>query len=109
MDELPPELRRLGEALTDATTNVVAARRWRHDVVRKFAACLTAGVVVLAVTAPNPLESATNSRLGLTFASVVASSEAGLGGSCDGAHGGTGRYFQAPQGCAIVRPAPQLR
>lgn len=109
MEELPPDLERLGEALTTATTNVVAVRRWRQHLVRKFAACVAAGTVVFAVTAPNPLGSATTSRLGLTFASVVATSEAGLGGSCDGAHGGSGRYFQAPQGCEIVRPAPQLR
>jgi len=50
MAELPPDLERLGDALTQATTRAVAARRRRFQLAGRLVACLTAGMLVFAAT-----------------------------------------------------------
>jgi hypothetical protein len=58
MADLPPDLERLGDALTHATTRATALRRHRIELRRRFAGSLLAGLAVFAVMAPSPLGSA---------------------------------------------------
>jgi hypothetical protein len=109
MRPLPPDLERLGEVLTDATTGAVAARRHRRDLGRRLVICLAAGTLVFAATTPSRL-GLDRAPVGELFAFAPSDVDANLlGGGCDGAHGAGGRYFQLPQGCVIVPRQPQAR
>ena len=52
---LPPDLERLGEALTHATSRAAAIRRARRIFAARLAACVAAAVMVFAATAPSRL------------------------------------------------------
>jgi len=111
MPDLPPDLERLGEVLTQATASEVAGRRHRVELSRRLVACLAAAILVFVAMAPSRLGSGTSGG-GLPMALVpgVAGAQGDLlGGPCDRAHGGPGEYFQVPEGCVIQRPAPQAR
>ncbi len=111
MGDLPPDLERLGDALTNATSGEVAARRHRWIMSRRFAACLAAGVLVFAFTAPSRLVSSDSvtQRFPVAFVGAAVARADVLLGPCDVPHGGNGRYFQAPSGCQITLPPPQAR
>ncbi len=109
MAELPPDLERLGNALTDAASRAVAARRRRAHLGRRLAACVAAGVLVFAAMTPSHLGTAEFSANGLIELASIAGADGQLGGGCDRPHGAGGRYFQVPTGCVIARPQPQAR
>src|ERR1700759_5343379 len=109
MGDLPPDLERLGEALTTATTGEVAARRHRRAAGWKLGACVAAGILVFAATAPSRLVSSDTIRPSVGLAFVDTARADTLRGPCDPPHGGAGRYSQAPDGCEIVQPRPQWR
>ena len=109
MNTLPPDLQRLGEALTEATANTMAARRRRRMLRYRLAACAAAGLLVFVVTAPNRLVPADSVRGGVSLtlaATGLAGGDVVLDGPCDTLHGG-GDHPAA--GCVTVRLSPQLR
>jgi hypothetical protein len=97
---LPPDLERLGDALTDATARAAVARRRPLTAVRRLMACLVAGMAVFAATAPTdlgPAQRATDALLGL-----AAIDQAYGNGPCDPPHG-------AGTGCLEASPPAQHR
>jgi hypothetical protein len=112
MDDLPPDLERLGEALTAATASTMAARRRRRRLRHRFAACAAAGTLVFAVTTPSRLVPADSTRPGLPWTLAAAGPAGGdvvFDGPCDTLHGGAGDPAQPPTGCVALRLSPQLR
>jgi hypothetical protein len=82
---LPPDLERLGDALTEATARAAMTRRRRLTTARRLAACLAAGMAVFAAAAPydlGPAQRATDALLG--FAAI---DQAYGNGPCDPPHG----------------------
>jgi hypothetical protein len=109
MAELPPDLERLGAALTDATTRAVATRRRSVYIARRLAACLAASMLVFAAT-PSHLGPARAPTGGtLDFAGLGDAYGSVLGGPCDPPHGAGGRQAQAPSGCLDESPPAQVR
>jgi hypothetical protein len=98
MAELPPDLDALGDALTRA----VAVRRRRVDRRRRLLACVTAGLLVFAATAPGRLGSAQEGGVLQQLASVPVLASGGMG--CDRPHG-DGALL--PQGCDIGKLQPR--
>jgi hypothetical protein len=106
MRPLPPDLERLGDALTQAATSAIAARRHRFDVGCRLAVCLAAGTLVFAATTPSRLGADKRAPVAELFALTPDAHL--LGGACDRAHG-AGGHFQVPQGCEILQQQPQAR
>jgi hypothetical protein len=91
--QLPPDLERLGDALTEATARAAVARRRPLTTARRLAACLAAGMAVFAVAAPDdlgPAQRATGGLLGL-----AAIEQAYGSGRCDPPHGTGTHCFEA--------------
>jgi hypothetical protein len=112
VNNLPSDLERLGERLTEATALTMAARRRRRTLRHRLAACAAAGTLVFVVTAPSRLVPADSTRAALPFtlaAAGLAGGEVVLDGPCDTLHGGAGRATQLAAGCVTVRLSPQLR
>jgi hypothetical protein len=55
MGDLPPDLDRLGHALTHAAERAVTRRRQRNDRRRRLCACVLAGLLVFAAMTPSHL------------------------------------------------------
>jgi hypothetical protein len=106
---LPPDLERLGEALTHATARAAAIRRARRMFAARLAACVAVAVMVLAATAPSRLGHADLTGAlpdggGVVFAAAV---EGTLAVGCDRPHGAVAQRDGAPDDCTIRRPQPQ--
>ncbi len=102
---LPPDLERLGDTLTRATTRAAAIRRARRSFAMRLTACAAAAVMVFAATAPTRLGRAELAPdRGVVFAADV---EGTLAVGCDRPHGAVAQRDGAPQDCAILRPQPQ--
>jgi hypothetical protein len=105
---LPPDLERLGEALTHATSRAAAIRRARRMFAARLAACVAAAVLVFAATAPSRLGHAELALPpdsgGVIFTSAV---EGTLAVGCDRPHGTVAQRDGAPADCTIRRPQPQ--
>jgi hypothetical protein len=97
---LPPDLDRLGNALTHATARAVARRRSRSDRQRRLAGCLVAGLLVFAALTPTPLDSADRPQL-LRLAIAPNASAAVI---CDQPRG---KRFQVTGACVVRHPQPQ--
>ena len=97
--QLPPDLERLGAALTTATARAAAARRHRVAIARRLAACFAAAVLVFAAS-PYHLGPATAPTGGLFDV------ESAYGqvhrDPCDPPHG-------AAADCLVGDPPPQVR
>jgi hypothetical protein len=110
VNNLPPDLERLGQTLTEATAVTMAARRRRRTLRNRLGACAAAGMLVFVVTAPSQLVPGDSVRSGLTLATAgLAGGDVVLTGPCDTLHGGAGRSSAPPAGCVVVRLSPQLR
>jgi hypothetical protein len=107
-EPLPPDLDRLGEALTRATARAAAIRRARRMFAARLAACVVAAVMVFAATAPSRLGHADMAfppdSGGVAFTSAV---EGTLAVGCDRPHGVVAQSEGAPGDCTIRRPQPQ--
>jgi hypothetical protein len=101
MPELPSDLERLGQALTDAAAQVVAVRRHRAELRLRLVACVAAGVLVFAAMTPSHLGSADQPAF-LQFAAAPA--EAAV--NCDQPRGSGGDHFVLPASCQD-NPQPQ--
>jgi hypothetical protein len=99
MAELPPDLERLGDALTHATTRAAALRRHRIELRRRFAACLLAGLFVFAVMAPSPLGNAVHIE---GVEQLAAAPAYAVTYRCDRPHSNTG-YL--PPSCEVAEMA----
>jgi hypothetical protein len=109
MAELPPDLERLGDVLTEATTRAVQTRRRSLNVARRLAACLAAGMLVFAAT-PSHLGPGHDPSAGpLGLARVDSAYGSIRGGPCDPPHGAGGAEGQAAAGCVVESPPPQAR
>jgi len=82
---LPPDLERLGDALTDAAARSAVARRRPLTLARRLAACIAAGMAVFAATAPSDLGPAQRATGGLL--ELAAIDQAYASGPCDPPHG----------------------
>ena len=99
MADLPPELDRLGRALTHATTHAVARRDARIDRRRRLVGCLMAGLLVFAAMTPSHLGPADRPDfLQLTIAPAAAATR------CDIPRGQRFHYMEA---CNERDPQPQ--
>ena len=108
MAHLPPDLERLGDALTAATTRATARRRWLTRCAGKLAACVTAATIVLAATAPSHL--ARNEAPGPFEIVAVDQAYGGMRREpCDPPHGRNGREAQLATGCIVEHPPAQVR
>jgi hypothetical protein len=99
--KLPPDLERLGDALTEATARAAVARRRPARLMRRFAACLAASMAVFAATTPSSLEPAGPAGL-LELAAVSSAYGSVHGDPCDPPHG-------AAAGCHQESPPAQHR
>ena len=109
MAELPPDLERLGETLTAATTRAVEVRRRPLRITRRLAACLAAGILVFAATTPSRLGPAQAPVDLLEFAAVDSAYGSVHSGPCDPPHGAPGAEAQVATGCLVESPSPQAR
>jgi hypothetical protein len=101
--QLPPDLQRLGDTLTEATARAAVARRRPARLARRLAACLAAGMAVFAAMAPSSLGPAQRATEGLLeLAAVENAYGAGPLGPCDPPHG-------AAAHCLEESPHPQVR
>lgn len=100
MDQrLPPDLDRLGEALTHATARAVERRRLRGERRRRLGGCLLAGLLVFAAMTPSHLGRA-DQRQFLPLA--IAPAEARV--TCDQPRG---QRFHLTDACVVYHPQPQ--
>ena len=97
---LPPELDRLGNALTHATARAAARRAARVDRRRRIIGGLLAGLLVFAAMTPSRLGGADQPNL-LRFA---VASDAAAATVCDQPRGQRFHYTEA---CVDQHPAPQ--
>jgi hypothetical protein len=97
---LPPELDRLGNALTHATARAAARRAARVDRRRRIAGGLLAGLLVFAAMTPSRLGGADEPDL-LRFA---VTSDASAAIMCDQPRG---QHFHYTDACVDHHPAPQ--
>src|SRR5215831_15365690 len=95
---LPPELDRLGNALTHATARAAARRRSALDRRRRIAGGLVAGLLVFAAMTPAPLQRADQPQ----FLRAVTSAPAEAAMVCDQPRG---QRFHVNEACE-ARPAP---
>lgn len=108
MAHLPPDLERLGDALTAAATRATTRRRTFTRCAGKLAACVTAGTIVLAAASPTHL--ARNEPPGpLEIAAVDQAYGGTLREPCDPPHGRNGREVQLATGCIVEDPPAQVR
>jgi hypothetical protein len=103
MAQLPPDLEALGDALTRAAADAVAARRHRVALRRRVAACVAAGLVVFAAMTPSHLGGGDEGRLLQQLASVSTLADGG-GFGCDRPRGDGGSL---PEGCDVGKIQPQ--
>jgi len=97
---LPPELDRLGNALTHATARAAARRRSRLDRRRRVVGGLLAGLLVFAAMTPSQLERADQPDfLGLA---ITQRAEAAV--VCDQPRG---QRFRFQEACDVRHPQPQ--
>src|SRR4051794_23412479 len=99
MDDLPPDLERLGEALTAAPASTMAARRRRRRLRHRLAACAAVGLLVFAVTTPSRLVPADSTRASPPLTLAATGPTGGyvvLDGPCDTLHGGARRPAAEP-------------
>ena len=96
---LPPELDRLGTALTHATARAAARRRTRMERRRRIAGGLVAGLLVFAAMAPTPLQRADQPQ----FLQVVTTQRAEAAEVCDQPRG---QHFHILEACD-PEPQPQ--
>jgi hypothetical protein len=97
---LPPDLDRLGNALTNATARAGARRRSRNDRRRRIAGGLVAGLLVFAALTPSHLGSADRPDF-LRFA-VAPDAQAAV--ICDVPRG---KRFHFTEACVEREPQPQ--
>src|SRR4051794_2000156 len=97
---LPPELDRLGNALTHATARAAARRRVAMDRRRRIAGGLLAGLLVFAAMTPSRLGQADQPHL---FGFAV-TSDAAAAIFCDQPRG---QHFDYTEACVDRHPAPQ--
>ena len=99
MAELPPDLDRLGRALTHATAHAAARRDARIDRRRRLVGCLMAGLLVFAAMTPSHLGPADKPAfLQLTIQPAAAATR------CDIPRGQRFHYLEA---CNERDPQPQ--
>jgi hypothetical protein len=99
MAELPPDLDRLGRALTHATAHAAARRSARLERRRRLVGCLLAGLLVFATMTPSHLGPADKPDfLQLTITSAAAADR------CDIPRGQGTHYLEA---CNEGAPQPQ--
>jgi hypothetical protein len=97
---LPPELDRLGNALTQARARAVARRRARLDRHRRIAGGLLAGLLVFAAMTPSKLGHADQPHL----LRLAVASDASAAMICDQPRG---QRFHSTEACVDRQPAPQ--
>ena len=97
---LPPDLDRLGSALTNAAARAGARRRRLTERRRRMAASLAAGLLVFAAMTPSHLDGADNHPQLLQLASAPA--EASM--ACDQPRG---HPFEVTEPCVVRKPQPQ--
>jgi hypothetical protein len=97
---MPPELDRLGNALTHATARAAARRRAAVDRRRRIAGGLLAGLLVFAAMTPSRLGQADQPQL----LSLAVASDAAAAMICDRPRGQRFHYTEA---CVDRHPAPQ--
>jgi hypothetical protein len=100
MGDLPPDLDRLGHALTHATERAVTRRRQRNDRRRRICGSVLAGLLVFAAMTPSHLGRADQPNF-FSFASIE---PAGAAMVCDQLRGQRFKYNDA---CIERHPAPQ--
>jgi hypothetical protein len=101
MQDLPPDLDRLGNALTHAVAQSRAARDRKAGVRRRLAGSIAAGLLVFAAMTPSHLGHADRTPL-LGFAQTEPAEAAIF---CDVPRGG--REYQLLEPCVPRHPAPQ--
>ena len=101
MPDLPPDLDRLGNALTHAVGRAGAARAHRAGVRRRLAGSIAAGLLVFAAMTPSHLGRADRPDF-LAFAQAEPAEAAVF---CDVPRGG--REYQLLEPCVPRHPAPQ--
>jgi hypothetical protein len=107
-EPLPPDLDRLGESLTKATTLAVAVRQARRMLLARVAACFVAALMVFAATSPGRLGHADIAFPPESGGVVFTSSANGtLAVGCDRPHGAMAQRDGAPGDCTIRRPQAQ--
>src|SRR3954453_5030403 len=97
---LPPELDRLGNALTYATARAAARRRTRADRRRRIAGGLLAGLLVFAAMTPTQLQRADQPD----FLQLATTQRAEAAVVCDQPRGPRFRFQEA---CDVRHPQPQ--
>jgi len=101
MPALPPDLDRLGNALTHAVVRARAVRDHRAGLRRRLAGSLAAGLLVFAATTPSHLGPADQPPL-LGFAQAEPAQAAVF---CDALPGG-GRQLRLVEPCVPRHPGP---
>src|SRR3954466_1222140 len=101
MPELPPDLDRLGSALTHAARRAAAARRRRAALRRRLAASIAAGLLVFAAMTPSHLGRADRE----SFLGFAQADKAEAAVFCDVPRGG--HQFQLLEPCVPRHPQPQ--
>jgi hypothetical protein len=101
MPDLPPDLDKLGNALTHAVARTDAARAHKAGVRRRLAGSIAAGLLVFAAMTPSHLGQADRTPL-LSFAEAEPAEAAIF---CDVPRGG--REYQLLEPCVPRHPAPQ--
>jgi hypothetical protein len=99
MGDLPPDLDRLGHALTRATERAVTRRRRRNDRRRRLCGSVLAGLLVFAAMTPSHL-----GRADQVDVFSFAIEPAGAAVVCDQLRGERFKYNDA---CIERHPAPQ--
>src|SRR4051812_9899340 len=97
---LPPELDRLGLALTHATARAAARRRLRSTRRRRIAGGFVAGLLVFAAMTPAPLQRADEPN----FFALATTQRAEAAVVCDQPRGPRFRFQEA---CDVRHPQPQ--
>ena len=99
---LPPELDRLGNALTHATARAAARQRTRMDRRRRIAGGIAAGLLVFAAMTPAQLQSADQPD----FLSFATGSRAEAAVVCDRPRG---PHFQSQLVCDEAPPSQAVK
>jgi hypothetical protein len=102
LPDLPPDLDRLGNALTHAVARRAAAGH-RAALRRRLAASMVAGLLVFAAMTPSHLGRADRAN----FFSFASADKAEAAVFCDVPRGAGGKNFQLLEPCVPRHPAPQ--